>query len=134
MTEMLRISAQADYAIRAVTELATAPGGSLVAAETIADRQQIPVKFLLAILNDLRRAGILESRRGHRGGYRLVRPTESLTLSEVIAAVDVAVVEKPWMAAASPTAVSVHDVWASLRTRIDRVLDETTIADILAGE
>ena len=71
----MRTTAKADYAVRAAVELATA-GDEPVPAERIADAQDIPVNFLENILLDLRRAGIVDSRRGAGGGYLLARPAD----------------------------------------------------------
>src|ERR671921_839420 len=74
-TVQMRISAKTDYAIRAVIEMAAAGGdGRLVKAEAVAEAQEIPLRFLLSILNELRHAGIVDSRRGADGGYRLAKP------------------------------------------------------------
>jgi Rrf2 family protein len=138
--ETLRISARADYAIRATTAIAASPrDGGLVSAETLSASQGIPLRFLLVILNNLRQAGIVESRRGPGGGYRLARPTDQLTLAEIIAAVDVAPGEEHWLhgpgSAAEPDATwRVHALWSSLRTSVHGALARTTIADVLAGK
>ena len=138
MTETLRISAQADYAIRALAELASSGTDRLMAAETIAERQAMPVRFLLAILNDLRRAGIVESRRGQGGGYRLRRNVDDVTLAEVIEAVDPTIAaDRPWLrhgnADDSPARQSLQEVWLSLRANIQDVLEHVTIADVMNG-
>ena len=79
----MRTTAKADYAVRAAVELAAA--GDLVTAEHIAQAQAIPVNFLENILRDLRRGGIVESRRGQQGGYTLARPAEEISVADVIA-------------------------------------------------
>lgn len=85
----MRISARADYAVRAVLELAVRQdGGDPVKAESIAAEQDIPHKFLEGILGDLRRGGIVDSRRGGGGGYRLARDPAAITVADVIRAVD----------------------------------------------
>ena len=84
----VHISAKTDYAIRATIELAAAgPEGSLT-AHAIADAQRIPLRFLLNILADLRRVGLVESRRGPSGGWWLSRPADTITVADVIRAVD----------------------------------------------
>ena len=70
----VRVSAKADYAVRAAVELAAAGDGALVKGEQLAEAQAIPIKFLENILVDLRQAGIVHSRRGPDGGYWLARP------------------------------------------------------------
>ena len=138
MRETLRISARADYAIRATAAIAAVPEGELVTADTLSTAHDIPLRFLLAILNNLRQSGIVESRRGHGGGYRLLRPADELTLAEIIAAVDITPAEKAWtqppgVPGESPTTRRVHELWSSLRARVHEVLQRTTIADVLVG-
>ena len=78
----MRVSAKVDYALRAMTELASA-APSLVTAEQLASRQQIPPKFLESILAQLRNGGLIASQRGAEGGYRLARPAEEISIAEV---------------------------------------------------
>ena len=80
----MRISAKADYAVRAVAELAASAGEGPVHGERIAQAQNIPLKFLLNILTELRHARIVQSQRGAVGGYQLARPADQITLAEVI--------------------------------------------------
>ena len=84
----MRVSAKADYALRAAIELAAEEGGGPVKGERVAQAQEIPVKFLENILGDLRQAGIVRSQRGAEGGYWLARPAAEITLAQVIRAVD----------------------------------------------
>lgn len=139
MRETLRISARADYAIRAAAGIAAMPADRLVTADSLSAAHDIPVRFLLVILNDLRQAGIVESRRGPGGGYRLARATDALTLAAIISAVDTTPAHPTWGspeagAAESPTTERVHALWASLRTGLQDVLERTTLADVVAGE
>ena len=84
----MRISAKADYAVRAVAELAGADGEKPVKAERIATAQGIPLNFLENILGELRHAGIVRSHRGAEGGFRLAKPAEQVTVADVIRAVE----------------------------------------------
>ncbi len=84
----MRISARADYAVRAALELAAAGDDTSLKAEAIAEAQGIPHKFLEGILGDLRRGGLVVSQRGGKGGYRLARPAESIAIAEVIRVAD----------------------------------------------
>ena len=84
----MRVSAKTDYALRAAVELAAAEGGAPVKGERLATSQAIPLRFLENILLQLRHAGIVESRRGAEGGYRLARPAAEVTLADVIRAID----------------------------------------------
>ena len=83
----VRVSAKADYAIRAGVELAAAGEGP-VKGERIAQAQEIPPNFLENILSDLRNAGLVSSRRGADGGYWLARPAAEISLADIIRAVD----------------------------------------------
>ena len=84
----MRISAKADYAVRAVVELAAAEGDKPVKAERVATAQQIPLNFLENILGELRHAGIVRSHRGAEGGFRLAKPANEVTVADVIRAVE----------------------------------------------
>ena len=84
----MRVSAKADYAIRATVELAAAEGSGQLRADRIAEAQDIPIKFLESILLELKHAGIVRSQRGAEGGYALARPGSDISLADVIRAVD----------------------------------------------
>jgi Rrf2 family protein len=134
----VRISAKTDYAIRALVEIA-AHGGSdhAVTAETIAAAQGIPVRFLLNILADLRRASLVDSRRGPVGGWWLARPANEITVADAVRAVDgqlthIAAVDAN--GAGVSTARSVSGVWLAVRTSVREVLEGITLADLVAGE
>jgi len=90
----MRTTAKADYAVRAAVELASSGDGP-VTAEHLAEAQQIPVNFLENILLDLRRAGIIESRRGASGGYLLAKPAHEIVVADVTAAAAVAIDAHP---------------------------------------
>ena len=84
----MRVSAKADYALRAVIELAVIGSDVPVKGERIAQAQEIPLKFLENILGDLRHAGLVRSQRGVEGGYWLARPADEITVAEVIRGVE----------------------------------------------
>ena len=84
----MRISAKADYAVRAAVELAAAPDEKPVKAERIATAQGIPLNFLENILGELRHAGVVRSHRGAEGGFRLAKPADDVTVADVIRAVE----------------------------------------------
>src|ERR1700685_1122211 len=86
--DAVRISAKADYAVRAVVELAAATGEKPVKAERIATAQGIPLNFLENILGELRHSGIVRSHRGAEGGFRLAKPADQLTIADIIRAVE----------------------------------------------
>ncbi|OQD54982.1 transcriptional regulator [Streptomyces phaeoluteigriseus] len=133
----MRISARADYAVRALLELAVRQGGGdPVKAEAISAEQGIPHKFLEGILGDLRRGGIVESRRGGGGGYRLARDPARITVADVIRAVDGPIVsvrgERPTGLTYTGTARPLLPVWIALRANVRKILEGVTVADIAA--
>jgi Rrf2 family protein len=133
----VHLSAKADYALRAVAEIAGRERDWPVAAEAIADAQQMPVRFLLGILADLRRAGIVRSQRGQSGGWLLAHPAAELSLAAVIRAVDgpLASVQGvrpegyPYAGHAAP----LQQVWIAVRSSLREVLEQVTVADVAAG-
>ncbi len=133
----MRVSARADYAVRALTELA-ASGGASMTAESIARAQNVPLKFLLGILGELRRAGLVRSQRGPSGGYLLDRDPTSITIAAVMRAVDgpLASVQdaKPEDVSYPGPAAKLQDVWIAVRASLRLVLEAVTIADLLAGK
>ena len=91
----MRISAKADYAVRAAVELAGAADEKPVKAERIATAQEIPLNFLENILGELRHAGIVRSHRGADGGFRLAKPADQLTIADIIRAVEGPLAQRP---------------------------------------
>jgi Rrf2 family protein len=132
----VRTTAKADYAVRAAVELAAV--GGLANAEQIAQAQDIPLNFLENILRDLRRAGIVESRRGQAGGYALARPAEQISIADVIRAVEGPLAnvrgQAPESLAYPGAAAKLRDVWVALRANIRAVLEGVTLADVARGE
>ena len=132
----MRISAKADYAIRATVELAAAGEGP-VKGDQIAQAQAIPVKFLENIMVDLRHAGLVRSQRGADGGYWLARPAAEITLADVIRAVDGPLAsvrgtrseELSYEGSAEP----LRDVWIAVRASLRNVLESVTLADVASA-
>jgi Rrf2 family protein len=134
----VRISAKTDYALRAAIELAAARDDEApVKAEQIATAQGIPVRFLENILGDLRNAGVVESRRGVEGGYRLARPADEIALADVIRAVDGPLANvggtRPDALVYAGAAEPLRDVWVAVRAALRSVLERTTVADVASG-
>jgi Rrf2 family protein len=133
----VKISAKADYAIRATVELAAAGAGP-VKGERLAQAQEIPTNFLENILVDLRNAGLVASKRGAEGGYWLARPADEITLADVIRAVDGPLANvrgvRPEALAYAGTAGPLRDVWVAVRASLRSVLEQVTLADLAAGE
>jgi Rrf2 family protein len=133
----VRVSAKADYALRAVIELA-ALGDGPIKGERIAQAQEIPLKFLENILGDLRHAGIVHSQRGVDGGYWLARPADEITVAEVIRAVEGPIANVrgvgPERVEYSGSAAPLREVWIAVRANLRGVLENVTIADLARGE
>jgi len=133
----VRISLKVDYAVRAMAQLAADTGGEPVPAESIAVAQAIPPRFLLGILNELRRARLVRSQRGNEGGYALSRPAAEISLADVIRAVEgplADVHEESLTDLAYPEpATTLREVWMAVRTSLRRVLEVVTLADLVAG-
>lgn len=134
----MRISARADYAVRAALQLAASQDDGPLKAEAIADAQDIPHKFLESILNDMRRGGLVLSRRGGNGGYRLARPAESISIADVIRVVDgplvsVRGVRPPELSYTGP-AESLLPLWIALRSNVREILDGVSLAQVASAQ
>ena len=133
----MRVSAKADYALRAAVELAAHDQGRPLKGELIASAQGIPLRFLENILGELRTAGVLDSRRGAEGGYLLARAPTEITLGDVIRAVDGPLANvtgtRPESLEYEGVSAPLRDVWVAVRTSLRSVLDEVTLADVAAG-
>ena len=136
----MQVSAKTDYALRAAAELAQAAteGTGPVKGEWISEAQGIPKKFMENILHDLKRAGIVRTRRGASGGYWLARPPEEIPLAEVIRAVEgpLANVRGEWPEAVEypGAAEPLQEVWIAVRANLRAVLESVTLADLVEGE
>jgi Rrf2 family protein len=132
----MRVSAKADYAVRAAVELAAAGRGP-VKGERIAEAQAIPLKFLENILTELRHAGLVRSQRGAEGGYWLARPPEQISVADVIRAVDGPLANVrgalPESIRYAGSANHLLEVWIAVRVSLRRVLERVTLADLVAG-
>jgi Rrf2 family protein len=134
----MRISAKIDYAVRASTELAAAEQGRWITADTVGTAQGIPTAFLLNILSTLRVAGIVESRRGVDGGYRLARPASDIFVADVIRAIDgpLANIAGSLVEDVSYEGSAAHlrETWVALRATMRTVLEEVSLAAIVDGQ
>jgi len=134
----MRISAKADYAVRAVVELAAADGEKPVKAERIATAQGIPLNFLENILGELRHAGIVRSHRGAEGGFRLAKPAREIAVADVIRAVEgplASVRGGPPEESHYPGASeALPRVWIAVRANLRKVVEHVTVADVASGK
>jgi Rrf2 family protein len=133
----MRISAKADYAVRAVVELAAATGDRPVKAERIATAQGIPLNFLENILGELRHAGIVRSHRGAEGGFRLNRPAQEITIADVIRAVEGPLASvrgaPPEDSHYEGASEALLRVWIAVRANLRSVVEHVSVADVASG-
>ncbi len=134
----MHVTAKADYAVRAVIELAQSSQGAPRKVDEVAQAQGIPVSFLENILTQLRSAGVVRSQRGPEGGYWLARPAEEVSLADVIRAVEGPLVgvrgQRPEEIEYVGSAESLQQVWIALRANLRKVLEHVTVAEVAAGK
>ena len=133
----MRMSAKAEYGVRAMIQLAAAEPGIVVKTDDLAHAQGIPAQFLVDILSDLRADRLVRSHRGREGGYELERPAEQISIADVLRCIDgplasvrdIGLGDLPY---SGPTA-ALTDVWRALRASMRAVLEMTTLADVAGG-
>jgi Rrf2 family protein len=132
----VRLTARADYALRAAAELAAAAPAQMKAAE-LARAQDIPPKFLENILLDLKKSGLVASQRGAEGGYTLARDAADIRLADVIRAVEGPLANvrgiRPEALDYRGAATPLREVWIALRVNLRAVLEEVSLADVAGG-
>jgi Rrf2 family protein len=132
----MRLTARADYALRAAAELAVRAPAQVKSAD-LATAQEIPPKFLENIMLDLKRAGLVASQRGAEGGYTLSRAPEEIKLADVIRAVEGPLANvrgvRPEALAYEGAAKPLREVWVAVRVNLRAVLEQVTLADLAAG-
>ena len=133
----MRMSAKAEYAVRAMVQLATTDAGTLVKTDDLARAQGIPPQFLVDILTDLRNDRLVRSHRGREGGYELARAAADISIADVLRCIDgplasvrdIGLGDLPY---SGPTA-ALTDLWRALRASMRSVLEQTTLADVASG-
>ncbi len=133
----MRMSAKAEYAVRAMIQLTTVDDGVRVTTDDLANAQGIPPQFLVDILSALRTDRLVRSHRGRDGGYELARPGAEISIADVLRCIDgplasvrdIGLGDLPY---SGPTA-ALTDVWRALRASMRLVLEQTTLADVAAG-
>jgi Rrf2 family protein len=134
----MRVSAKVDYAVRAAVELAAHTGTGPLKVDSIAAAQEIPARFLENIMLALRHGGIVESRRGPEGGFRLARPAGEIVIADIIRAVDGPLASvggiAPNRLAYDGSATVLPEVWVAVRASLREVLEHVTLADVAARE
>ncbi|MCZ3389458.1 MAG: Rrf2 family transcriptional regulator [Actinomycetia bacterium] len=135
----MHVSAKVDYAMRALLVIAQEADakGTLIKGDHLASEQDIPARFLEGILRQLRQAGIIASQRGADGGYRLARPAASITVADVVRALDGPLADvrggRPENADYEGAAEHLREVWVATRAALRGVLDHVTLDEIASG-
>jgi len=132
------VTTKSDYALRALIELANEADDRAVTADELGRRQDIPHNFLQTILGDLRKADILIAQRGQSGGWRLAKPAETVTIADVIRAVDGPLVSvygvRPESVSYNGRAEVLKPVWIAARDALREVLESVTIDQLASGD
>jgi Rrf2 family protein len=133
----VRITAKADYAVRAALELAASPEGEPVKGEKLAESQGIPLQFLEHILLELKHARLVRAKRGYKGGYWLDRPAEEISIADVIRAVEGPLANihesAPEDLHYEGPAERLRDVWVAVRANLRGILEEASLAEVSEG-
>lgn len=134
----MRITAKADYAVRAALELAASPEGEPVKGEKLAESQGIPLQFLEHILLELKHARLIRAKRGYKGGYWLDRPAEEISIADVIRAVEGPLANihesAPEDLHYEGPAERLRDVWVAVRANLRGILEEASLAEVSQGK
>ena len=134
----MHVTAKADYAVRAVIELASSSAKAPRKVDDVARAQSIPVSFLENILTQLRSTGLVRSQRGPEGGYWLAQPADEVTLAQIIRAVEGPLVgvrgQRPEEVEYDGAAESLQQVWIALRANLRKVLEHVTVEQVAAGK
>lgn len=133
----MNVSARTEYAIRAMVHLATTDSPEPRTLDSIAEQGDLPRKFMEAIFADLRRAGLVTSIRGSRGGYVLPRSADEITIGDIMRAVDGPLWEvrglRPQDTEYRGPTRHLPTLWVAVRASLRSVLDTTTLAQLASG-
>lgn len=126
----MNISSRCDYACRAIVELAqNAPKETPLTATTIAENRNIPEKYLVHIMLQLKKAGLLTSVRGAQGGYKLAKKSSEITLLDIVVAVDGPLMDPP--PCADESSRELQAAWERVADGTETVLKDITIQEIV---
>ncbi|MFN8125982.1 MAG: Rrf2 family transcriptional regulator [Candidatus Nanopelagicales bacterium] len=132
----MRLTGRIDFAIRAAVEIAGR--GGTVRLDDVAKAQNLPTEYVRSAMRDLRRSGIVSSKRGHDGGYALSRPADEVSLADIIRAVDGPLTEvrgeRPDNVEYTGVAAPLRDVWLALRANERKILEAVSLADVVADD
>jgi Rrf2 family protein len=123
----MKISQKLEYACRALVQLAKSyDGKSLTRLDDLAQREAVSANFLVQILNDLRRGGIIDSRRGASGGYTLSRPAQNINLRQIVEAVEPSKLQNTVLDEGE-SGVAVQRAWENISAQLAKSLEEISL-------
>ena len=129
----MKISQKLEYACRAAAQLAKRHDGkTLTRLDELAQREAVSGNFLVQILNDLRRAGLIESRRGKSGGYLLARAPGLITLRQVVEAVDPALLQC-YVARSGESGTAVRQAWEQVSGEVRQAMERITLETLASN-
>lgn len=117
----MRISVKSEYALLAIFDLSLQPPDTLVRVSEIASRQNVPLRFLEAILNELKQKGFVTAKRGNHGGYSLATPSNEISVGQILSCMGERKPQKPG---------GLSELWLKLDASVWKILNETTFADL----
>lgn len=131
----MRLSSKGRYSMRAMLDLAVHFGQGLIQLKDISARQQISKRYLEQLFIPLRKAGLVRSRRGAHGGFRLAKPPTEIRLAEIIRVSEgplapTRCVDEPKLCPQSDICVT-RNIWAEIERAISKVLESTTLQDLI---
>jgi Rrf2 family protein len=132
----MRITYKGDYALKTILDLALHYGSGLVTIHDLAERADMPIKFLEQVLLDLKKGGFVESRRGKIGGYLLAKPPSQIKLGEVIRFMDgpiepIACVEKDYSGCKDIYKCTFKKIWQDVAQATSEIIDNITFEDLV---
>jgi Rrf2 family protein len=136
----MKLTVRGEYALRALLVLGLNHGRAVVRIQSISDQQNIPKRFLEQILNDLKSAGVVESKRGVAGGYRLARRPEEINLATAVRHIEGAlapvscVSERFYEKCSCPdeSRCAIRSVMKEVREAVVRIMERVTVAELCA--
>lgn len=135
----MNITSKGRYALQVMLDLAAHPDDGFISLKTVSDRQGISMKYLEAIVGNLKRASLLESTRGKEGGYKLCRPAKDYTAGEVLRCMEgslapVSCIRDGHVNCDKAEGCLTAPMWVELDELTNRYLDTITLADLISGE
>ncbi|MBR0207423.1 MAG: RrF2 family transcriptional regulator [Oscillospiraceae bacterium] len=135
----MNVTTKGRYALRVMLDLARHPDEGFISLKTIAERQDISMKYLESIVGALKKAGLVESSRGKEGGYALSRPPEDYPVGEILRSTEdklapVSCITADGVACAQASACLTLPMWRELDELTNRYLDSVSLRDLLTGD